>query len=273
VRLPTSQRSNGFELLVGPYTVAHYRLLREVAAHHVVPRQRLPIFLTDTLAPPAGALGITSHLGFMAAPIVEERRGADQLKRDTPIIAIFGNPPYRRLDEGEEEAIVAGWDNGFWDDLKEPVRNAGWGGELNTFPDLYIAFWLWSLWKLFESEGASQREVVCLITNRTFLAGHPCAGLRQMLRRRFDTIDIVDLRGESRGARPAGIATDENVFAIQAGVCILIAVSTGIARPVVAEASVHYADVWRHDAFTAHEKQVLLVALHTGFDRLPWAGE
>ena len=83
----------------------------------------------------------------MAAPIVEERRGADQLKRDAPIIAIFGNPPYRRLDEGEEEAIVSGWDN-----------------ELNTFPDLYIAFWRWSLWKLFESDGASHRGVVCLIT-------------------------------------------------------------------------------------------------------------
>jgi hypothetical protein len=264
-------RLNGFELLVGPYTVAHYRLLREVAAHHVVPARRLPIYLADTLTPPAGALGVTSHLGFMAAPIVEERRGADRLKRDTPIIAIFGNPPYRRLSEGEEQAITAGWDNGFWDDLKAPVRNAGWGGELNTFPDLYVAFWRWSLWKLFESEGCLRRGVVCLITNRTFLAGHPYAGLRQMLRRRFDTIDIIDLRGDSRGARPASIETDENVFAIQAGVCILIAVATGNVRSAGSEANVRYADVWRHDAFTAHDKQMLLDAARSDDRALTFA--
>jgi hypothetical protein len=32
----------GFELLVGPYTVAHYRLLREIASHDVVPTTRVP---------------------------------------------------------------------------------------------------------------------------------------------------------------------------------------------------------------------------------------
>lgn len=177
-----ARRLHGFELLVGPYTVANYRLLREVAATGAAPAGRLPIYLADTLAPPRDATGITSHLGFMSVPIVAERRAADALKRDTPIIAIFGNPPYRRLDAGEEAAITSGWDNGFWDDLKAPVRDAGWGGELNTFPDLYIAFWRWCLWKLFESDGAPRRGVVCLITNRTFLAGHPYAGLRRMLR-------------------------------------------------------------------------------------------
>ncbi len=227
-----ASRLHGFELLVGPYTVAHYRLLREVAAHHVVPTSRLLIYLTDTLTPPAGAVGVRAHLGFMSAPIVAEREAADVLKRQTPILAILGNPPYRRLSEGEEHAITSGWQEGFWEDLKDPVRNAGWGVELNTFPDLYIAFWRWSLWKLFESEGALRRGVVCLITNRTFLAGHPYAGLRQMMRRRFDAIEIVDLRGDSRGARPAGIEADENVFAIQAGVCILTAVATGEPGPV-----------------------------------------
>src|SRR5205085_4965487 len=118
-------RLHGFELLVGPYTVAHYRLLREMKAHGTTPAERLPIYMADTLAAAVGAIGITPRLGFMAGPIVEERRAADMLKRDTPIIAIIGNPPYRRLDEGEETAITSGWDNGFWDDLKAPVREAG----------------------------------------------------------------------------------------------------------------------------------------------------
>lgn len=119
------------------------------------------------------------------------------------------------------------------------------------------------MWKLFESDGAPRRGVVCLITNRTFLAGHPYAGLRRMLRRRFDMIDIIDLRGDSRGARPTGIEVDENVFAIQAGVCITIAVATGAPRDQGAEARVSYADVWRHAAFTAREKQALLEVGHS----------
>ncbi|WP_439577471.1 hypothetical protein [Elioraea sp.] len=183
----------------------------------------------------------------MSAPIVEERRAADAVKREAPILAIFGNPPYRRLAEGEEARITAGWANGFWDDLKQPVREAGWGGELNTFPDLYIAFWRWCLWKLFESEGAPKRGVVCLITNRTFLAGHPYAGLRRMLRERFDRIEVIDLRGDLRGERPAGIEEDENVFAIQAGVCITVAVADGT-KAAGTEAQVFYADTWRQRA-------------------------
>lgn len=251
-------RLHGFELLVGPYTVAHYRMLREVLATGVVPAQRLPIFLADTLAAAAGTTEFAARLGFLSAPIVAERQGADALKREKPILAIFGNPPYRRLSEGEDRTVFSGWREPLWNDLKQAVQDAGWGGELNTFPELSVAFWRWCLWKLFESEGAPGRGVVCLITNRTFLAGHPYAGLRRMLRRRFDEVTIVDLRGDSRGARPAGVAADENVFEVQVGVCIVTAVATGAPRLLGAEARVRYADAWRHGAFTAREKEDLL---------------
>jgi predicted helicase len=99
---------------------------------------------------------------------------------------------------------------------------------------------------------------VCLITNRTFLAGHPYAGLRRMLRRRFDTIDIIDLRGDSRGARPAGIVADECVFAIQVGVCVLIAAAGNEPRSSDSRAVVRYADVWRHAAVDSRAKLDLL---------------
>jgi predicted helicase len=250
-----ANRLHAFELLVIPYTVAHYRLLREVAAvTGKMPAGRLPIYLADTLAAPRDTKGLTPHLGFMAGPIVGERRAADKLKRETPIIAIIGNPPYRRLQAGEEAGIISGWDGGFWDDLKQPVRNAGWGNELNTFPELSVAFWRWCLWKIFESEGAPGRGVVCLITNRTFLAGHPYAGLRQMLRQRFDRLEILDLRGDLRGARPAAVTQDEGVFNIETGVCILTAMATNTERPQGALAEVFYADAWRHGAFTEAQK-------------------
>ncbi len=130
-----AQRVHGFELLVGPYTVAHYRMAREVrnrgggVAH-------IPIYLTDTLAPPAGAAGVHTHLAFLGAPMVAERRAADEVKQNVPILAVIGNPPYKRLKRGEVERLVGRDMNERWEDLKLPVREAGFGRSLNSFPDL-----------------------------------------------------------------------------------------------------------------------------------------
>jgi hypothetical protein len=253
-----AQRMHGFELLVGPYTVAHYRMLREVVSHHGA-AARLPIFLTDTLAPPAGAAGVEPHLAFLSVPIVAERVAADTVKQDTPILVVMGNPPYKRLRAGEVARLVGPDMNARWEDLKRPVREAGLGRSLNAFPDLYIAFYRWALWRLFEAEGAVGRGVLGFITNRGFLAGRGFGGLRQMLRARFDRIRIIDFRGDTRGARPATVARDENVFNIEVGVCVLVAYATG-EKPEGMEAEVEYADVWAEGAFTRRDKLEFAVA-------------
>jgi len=253
-----AQRMHGFELLVGPYTVAHYRMRREVAAHRGT-AGHLPIFLTDTLAPPATQAGVEPHLAFLSAPIVAERQAADRVKRGTPILVVFGNPPYKRLRSGEVARLIGPSMNSLWQDLKQPVRDAGLGRALNAFPDLYVAFYRWALWRLFEVDGALGRGVLVFITNRGFLTGSGFGGLRQMLRRRFDRIRIIDLRGDNRGARPATVAEDENVFNIEVGVCILIGYSAGEQRPN-GEATVTYADVWRERAFNRADKLALAVS-------------
>lgn len=104
--LALSRRLFAFALLVGPYTIAHYRMLREIASHHVIPLDRLPIFLTDTLSPSAEQPLVPNRLAFIGAPIEVERRAADAVKSGRPILAIFGNPPYRRLKRGEVETLV-----------------------------------------------------------------------------------------------------------------------------------------------------------------------
>lgn len=274
-----AQRMNGFEILVGPYTVAHYRMLREVkggggtVAH-------LPIFLADTLAPPAGTAGVTTHLDFMGAPMVAEREAADTLKRDTPILAIMGNPPYRRLRSGEVARLVGAHIGQLWDDLKRPVREAGLQRSLNAFPDLYVAFYRWALWRLFETEHAARRGAIGFITNRGFLTGPGFGGLRRMLRERFDFIRIIDFRGNNKGTIPADVERDENVFNIEVGVCVLIAYATG-EKPDGVGAEVRYADVWSHNCFRRTEKLALAssaardrnlipdkVVQGTGMDRL-----
>jgi predicted helicase len=245
----------GFELLVGPYAVAHYRLRHAIGAVH--PEHRFGVFLTDTLARPGAAAPLGS-LGFVAENIRTERHEADRIKQRQPILAIIGNPPYRRLEAGEIGELVGHWMNDLWDDLKAPVREAGWGNQLNTFPELSVAFWRWAIWKLFEAEGAPHRGVVAFISNRTFLAGKPYSGLRAMLRERFDRIEIIDLRGDVRRGARAGVEGDQGVFNIQVGTAITLAIADG-SKARDALARVTYIDSWAEGLFARAAKFAWLV--------------
>ena len=254
-----ADRLFGLELLVGPYAVAHFRLQHELKAAGAPMTGRLNVFLADTLARPGTTLA-SPHLGLLSGPIQQEYLAADNVKQTRPILAVIGNPPYKRLAEGETARLVGSWiggdqiTEGLWDSFKAPVRDAGWGGELNTFPDLYIAFWRWTLWRLFEAPGALGRGVACLITNRTFLAGHPYAGLRQRLRERFDAIEVYDLRGDGRASRPAGVTEDGGVFDILAGTAITLAWAKGSPKLPGTLATVSYNDAWTAGAFTRAAK-------------------
>ena len=139
-----------------------------------------------------------------------------------------------------------------WDDLKAPVRDAGWGNQLNTFPDFYIAFWRWAIWKLFEADNAPKRGVIAFVTNRKFLTGKPYAGLRKMMRERFDRIEVFDLRGDHRAGERAGVEGDAGVFNIQVGTAITVAIADGSRGADPAE--VHYHDLWGDGAFSRKQK-------------------
>jgi predicted helicase len=250
-------RMFGFELLVGPYAVAHYRLHHALRVPGAAVSARLGVYLTDTLAPP-GATAPLGQLGFLARGIRDEREAADEVKTRRPVLAIIGNPPYRRLEAGETRTLVGPWMDTLWDDLKAPVRDARQGNQLNTFPELSVAFWRWAIWKLFEAEGAPRRGVVAFITNRKFLTGWPYAGLRRRMRERFDRIEVIDLRGDARLGARAGIEGDENVFDIMVGTAITVAIADGSRRG--AEGEVLYFDSWAAAAASRRAKLDLLAA-------------
>ena len=106
---------------------------------------------------------------------------------------------------------------------------------------------------MFESEGAPRRGVVAFISNRTFLAGKPYAGLRKMLRERFDHIEIIDLRGDMRRGERAGVDGDQGVFNIQVGTAITLAIADG-SRAEGALADVSYIDSWAEERFSRRAK-------------------
>lgn len=253
-----AERMFGFELLIGPYAVAHYRLHHALAekpqpaAPPPPPLPRLGIYLTDTLAR-AGTSTPLGGLGYVAEPIRHERDEADRIKREQRILAIIGNPPYWRFQGVNTREVVGPFIDDLWDDLKEPVRKEGWANQLNTFPEFSIAFWRWAIWKLFEAENAPGQGVIAFITNRTFIAGKPYAGLRKMLRERFDRIEVIDLRGDVRRGARAGVHGDAGVFNIQVGTAITLAIADG-SKAEGAPADVTYNDVWEHELFAREAK-------------------
>ncbi|NUR46175.1 MAG: N-6 DNA methylase [Sphingomonas sp.] len=253
-----ASRMFAFELLIGPYAVAHYRLHHSLAEKPEPgvppppPLPRLGIYLADTLAR-AGTSTPLGGLGYIAEPIRHERDEADRIKREQRILAIIGNPPYWRFQGVNTRDIVGPFIDEKWDDLKEPVRQAGWANQLNTFPEFSIAFWRWAIWKMFEAENAPRKGVIAFITNRTFIAGKPYAGLRKMLRERFDRIEIIDLRGDLRRGARAGVHGDTGVFNILVGTAITLAIADG-SKPEGALAEVSYNDVWEQELFAREAK-------------------
>lgn len=245
-------RLYGFELLVGPYAVAHYRLRAEAAALGAPPEGRVHIYLTDTLARSHESPGYTPRFAYLSAPLTAEREAADRVKSEHPILVVIGNPPYDRTTALQNEWVY----RDLLDDFRQPVQEAGLGVHLKSLTDPYVYFYRWALWRLFEGEGALGEGVLSFITNRTWLLGEAFGGLRQMLRERFDQAWVFDLHGDSRAALPAGVEQDQNVFDIQTGVSIGLFVhskeSTGDG------ALVRYADLFGSRA----EKEAALAAGH-----------
>jgi hypothetical protein len=256
-----ASRMFGFEMLIGPYAVAHYRLHHALShrppddgedAPQPIQLPRLGVYLTDTLSRPDAVTAVGS-LGMAGIPIDEERERANEIKAREQILAIIGNPPYKRLAKGENETLVGRWMDELWQDLKDPVSDAGKGGELKTFPEFSAAFWRWSMWKLFEAENAPKKGVVAFITNRKYLTGWPYAGLRKMMRERFDRLEIIDLRGDVRAGVRGDVERDQGVFNIQVGTAICIAIADG-SKESGALAEVRYTDSWEAELFSKKAK-------------------
>lgn len=223
----------GFELLIGPYAVAHLRLSRELISAagpggaDPFENQPLRIYLADTLespmAPTAGVLVPLLH-----RPLVQERENARQVKANEKVIVCIGNPPYdRQMDAGA--ARKGGWVRfgdqtqtiPIFEDFLEPARRAGEGGNLRSIYNDYVYFWRWALWKVFDTRLDSDDSpgIVSFITGSSYLGGPGFVGMREYMRRCFDEIWIIDLGGDSLGTR-----REPNVFAIQTPVTIAIGV-------------------------------------------------
>lgn len=217
-----------FEVLPGPYAVAHLRIGQRLAelAGTLIPPEHVRVYLTDTLDDPESeepALGLWGDQAVLA----EERLRASKVKKTEPVTVIIGNPPYARRTAASGGGWVVHPNGGrsLFDDVIEPAQqqNVIFSAQASLYND-YVYFWRWALWKAFE-QYESQPAVISFITASSWLDGPAFVGLRALAREHADEMWILDLGGEGRGA-----VQEENVFAIQTPVSIVTLYRNGPPR-------------------------------------------
>ena len=213
---------HAFENMLAPYAIAHLKVALELHAAGVGD-SATQILLTDTL----DFRAVEQKLTTMQDPVAAEGERAAELKEAERFTVVIGNPPYDRdVDSASggtqrRGGVVRHGAPGvepLFNAVVSPMIEAGLGrAGLNSLYDSYLYFWRWSLWQALElPPGAG---IVALITSASYLDGFATGGMRALLRDSFEEIWIVDLGGDSRGARK-----EENIFDIQTPVAIAIGV-------------------------------------------------
>ena len=222
---------HAFELMLGPYTVAHLKLALQLHDEEL-PTDTAQILLTDTLDhdPPQLAFDL------MDDPVAAEGWRAAELKESERFTVVIGNPPYDREQRSVDDTrkrkggVVRHGAAGIKPlirDVTRPMVDAGLGIHVKNLYNDYVYFWRWAVWQATEMpEGPG---LVAFITASSYLDGKSMGGLRAKLRDAFDELFIVDLGGEGRGAH-----VEENVFDIRTPVAIAFGVRVrGLSRCVV----------------------------------------
>jgi len=206
----------GFELLMAPYAVAHFKMGMQLAgydmpgaertpwAYDFASAERLKIFLTNTLEEAEQALQMNLP-GFMKA-LSDESQAAREIKTTLPILVIMGNPPYSGHSANASVKKVSTGKHRHGKPVLKTIRTLIGSlieeyKQINGVPlgerqqkwlqDDYVKFIRWVQWKL-DRVG---EDVVTFVTNHGYLDNPTFRGMRYSLLRSFDEIYVYDLHG------------------------------------------------------------------------------
>lgn len=226
----------GFEIQLGPFAVAQLRILAEIVdLTNSTSDSPLRLFVTDTLGDPYEN---EDYFMSMVAALGRSRRDANKIKREEPITVVLGNPPYKEKAKGR-----GGWIEHASPNKKDPPPLRAWmpprewkaGTHSKHLRNLYIYFWRWATWKVFDHHPARDTGIVCFISMAGFLAGPGFQKMRDYMRRTCDDIWVIDCSPD--GHRPA---VNTRIFqGVKQPVCIVMA-SRSKATEIDSPASVHF---------------------------------
>jgi predicted helicase len=139
-----------------------------------------------------------------------------------PITVVIGNPPYKEKAKGR-----GGWVEGKNEEAEKaaplrdwmPPSEWGIGAHSKHLRNLYVYFWRWATWKVYDHHPAHSKGIVCFITVAGFLSGPGFQKMRDYLRRTCDDLWVIDCSPE--GHQPE---VNTRIFqAVQQPVCIVLA--------------------------------------------------
>ena len=213
----------GFEMQLGPFAVAQLRIVGEVlalAGH--VPKQPLRMFVTDTLANPFVEM---EEISAMTRAIAESRKQANEIKKSVKITVVIGNPPYKEKAKGRGGWVETGHnapgEKKAFAPLSAWMPPAEWGVGAHSkhLRNLYVYFWRWATWKVFDQDPAKSTGIVCYITVAGFLNGPGFQKMRDYLRRTAGEVWVIDCSPE--GHQPE---VNTRLFqGVQQPICIVMA--------------------------------------------------
>ena len=189
-----------FEMQLGPFAVAQLRVYAELIQLIGKPPRTAPrMFVTDTLGKPVRRRWNRSAHGTARSPNPAGRPTRSSAKE--PITVVIGNPPYKEKAKGRggwiEEGDYAGG-KGIRAAQQNGSRRADWGvgAHAKHLRNLYVYFWRWATWKVFDHDPKNDTGIVCFITVAGFLNGPGFQRMRDYLRRTADRIWVIDCSPE-----------------------------------------------------------------------------
>jgi hypothetical protein len=228
-----------FEVLVGPYSVAHLRISEALEDHGApLPDHGVNVYLADTLASPHAE---PKTFARILDPLIEEQRKAVRVKEEVDILVCVGNPPYERAaGSAATETPRGGWVvhgdeqkdyKPIFESFLAPARAGTVFSHIASLYNDYVYFWRWAIWKVFEAPGLNGESngragVVSFISASSYIDGPGFIGMREHMRRMCDEIYVLDLGGEGHGTRQ-----EQNVFAIRTPVAVCVAMRSGDRDP------------------------------------------
>ncbi|AXG78666.1 type ISP restriction/modification enzyme [Streptomyces paludis] len=232
-----ASRLSGFELQMGPYAVAELRTSELLKRYDSpLPDNGLNLFVTDTLDNPFVE---DEYLPSTSGPLSDSRRRANRLKANIEVTAAITNPPYDHKAENRGGWVEKG-SGGPDIPLLHAFRYPGNGRYEHFLKNMYVYFWRWTTWKVFDAHEDGRHGVVCLITPSGWATGPGGRGMRAYLRRTCDEGWIINLSPEGQRSE---VAT--RIFpgvAQPLAICVFVR-RAGVVRTEGHHARVHYRSV------------------------------
>lgn len=204
-------RLNGFELLMASYAMAHLKMdmLLTETGYKPSDDQRFKIFLTNSLEEAHQDSGT-----LFSSWLSDESNQANEIKRDTPVMCIIGNPPYAVSSTNKSE-----WIQNLLIEYKKNLNEK----KINLDDD-YIKFTRFGQYYI-DKNGSG---ILAYISANSFIDGVTHRQMRKSLLESFDKIYIIDLHGNAKKKEVCHDGSiDQNVFDIMQGVSINLFIKTG----------------------------------------------